>query len=160
MKIIVARFLTGAIALTAGSVTLPAADQTKMGAGNERAISIATDSPQVQSARQFFSRQLNRIQDSTLRTQTQDATANRNTCVTSRAGITEDVKASLLQKLLDEGLVDPADETSITGGLRAGVFPPLRDEASDCPKLPQGFLLRAGQFVWRPSLISRRTNSP
>lgn len=132
-------FLTGAIALVADSVPLSAADQTKTGAGNDRAIGVAADSPLVQSAVQFLSRQLNRIQDPALRTQTQDATANRNTCVTSRAGVNQDVKALLLQKLLDQGLVDPADAASITGGLGAGVFPPLRDEATDCPKLPQAF---------------------
>lgn len=116
------------------------ADQTKTGAGNDRAASMAGDSAMVQSAMQFLTRQMNQIQDGNLRTQTLDAVRNRNTCVSSRTGVTDVQKNAMIQKLTDQGLVDPADESRIPqGGIKAGIFPPLRDENTDCPKLPQPF---------------------
>jgi hypothetical protein len=60
--------------------------------------------------------------------------------------MTEASKAEILQALLAEGLVDPADEPTIPGGLKAGVFPPLSDETGTCPHLPQVFGSAPGSF--------------
>jgi hypothetical protein len=40
--------------------------------------------------------------------------------------------------------VKPADAASIIGGVKAGVFPPILDDGTDCPKLPQPFFSAPG----------------
>lgn len=129
-------------ALSAGA--LFAADQTKVGAGNDRAAALAADSPLVQTSQAFLIKQINRIQDSNLRIQTLDATRNRNTCIAFRANVTEAMKTAMIQKLTDQGLVDVADEANITGGIRAGIFPPVLNDGTDCPKTPQPFYSAPG----------------
>src|SRR5260370_1402910 len=66
------------------------------------------------------------------------------TCVQHRAGITPAKKAALLQQLLTAGLVDPNDDATFPGGLLAGVFPPILNEGSACPQLPQAFYSAPG----------------
>src|SRR5262249_8711132 len=43
-----------------------------------------------------------------------------------------------------EGLVNPDDDKTFPGGLLAGVFPPLRNDASRCPQLPMAFFAAPG----------------
>jgi hypothetical protein len=126
--------------------TLPAfaADQTAAGAGNGLALSIASSSEIVQSARQYLISQAYSLQDATLKGITIDAITNPDTCVAHRANITEDRKTAILKQLSDAGLVNPADDKTFPNGLRAGVFPPLRDEGTSCPKLPQPFYSAPG----------------
>ena len=121
-----------------------AADQTQPGAGNTAAATLASRSPLVQGAYQFLQRQVNRIQDATIRNRTYDAIVNASTCIQSRAGLSEDQKSTILQVLQDQGLVNPADAGSITGGLRAGVFPPVVNDGSACPNLPMPFYAAPG----------------
>jgi hypothetical protein len=45
----------------------------------------------------------------------------------------------MLSQLVAADLINAADEGSFPGGLRAGVFPPVLDAASDCPHLPMAF---------------------
>jgi hypothetical protein len=59
--------------------------------------------------------------------------------VKHRTGTDDAKKTAILSQLMAAGLVDPADDSSFPGGLRAGVFPPLKDEGSACPHLPQPF---------------------
>ena len=119
-------------------------DQTKTGAGNPAAIALAKKSPIVQSAYQFDLAQAGRIQDSKLRKETLDALGNDNTCVHHRANLTDAQKDAIVQTLLSQNLVNPADAASIQGGIKAGVFPALVDDSTSCPKLPQKFYSAPG----------------
>ncbi len=53
-----------------------------------------------------------------------------------RAHVTDAVKDQIISQLEQAGLVNPADAASITGGVKAGVFPPVRNDGSACPQLP------------------------
>src|SRR5215471_1612109 len=116
-----------------------AADQTVVGAGNTLAERIAAESQLVQSAKQALLNNARGIQDLTLRATTVDAISNPATCVAHRIGVDDARKNGIVQSLLDAGLVNPADASTITGGVRAGVFPPILDEGTNCPHLPLSF---------------------
>ncbi|HEX2713088.1 MAG TPA: hypothetical protein VHM88_12895 [Candidatus Acidoferrales bacterium] len=119
-------------------------DQTKTGQGNAAAIALAEKSPIVRSAYEFALTQASRISDNKLRRETLDALGNDDTCVRHRAGLTDAQKDVILQALIDQKLVNPADAASIVGGAKAGVFPALIDDGSSCPKLPQTFISAPG----------------
>ena len=87
-----------------------AADQSKPGDGNQRAMQLAADSPLVESARMYLIRQASRIQDSKLRANTQELLTNPDFCIASRAGVTADRKDELLKQLVAEGLIAPGME--------------------------------------------------
>lgn len=128
-------------------VTAVAQNQTVPGAGNQNAIDLSSRSPIVQSAFQFLHDQANRIADPELRKQTLDAISNPNTCVQHRAGLTDADKDRIVQNLINAGLVNPADGAGIPGGLKAGVFPPLLNDGSACPHLPQRFFSAPGSVT-------------
>lgn len=116
-----------------------AADQTQVGAGNARATQIGEASPLVRSAKRLLIENAHKIEDRTLRTATLDAIDNPHTCVVHRVGVTDAVKNAIVQQLEQAGLINPADAASITGGVKAGVFPPILDEGTACPHLPLVF---------------------
>jgi len=118
-------------------------DQTKTGAGNAAAIALAKKSPIVSSAYQFLLSQTARITDDKLRKETLDALGD-NPCVRHRANLTDAQKDAIVQTLISQGLVNPADAASIVGGVKAGVFPALVDDGTACPKLPQKFFSAPG----------------
>jgi hypothetical protein len=120
------------------------AQQTTPGAGNANAIALSQQSPMVQSAFKFLIRQARSLENDKLRGQTLDAISNPNTCVRHRANVDAAKKAAILQQLLDQGLVDPHDDATFPGGLMAGVFPPILNDGSACPKLPQAFYSSPG----------------
>ena len=122
------------------------ADQSVLGAGNQAAQQLAARSPLVNSAVALITERIAQLTEPTLRSATLDGVTNPLTCVAHRVGMTEANKAEILQALLAEGLVDPADEPTIPGGLKAGVFPPLADETGTCPRLPQVFGSAPGSF--------------
>jgi hypothetical protein len=128
--------------LSAQTATGP--DQTKPGAGNAQAGAIASASPMVQSAWQFLMREANRIQDDSTRYLTQDAIGNPNTCIVSRANLTTAQKSAILQTLMTQGLINPADAASINGGAMAGVFPPVLNDGTACPTLPMAWYAAPG----------------
>jgi len=136
------------LATTAALLAIPAASafcqQTQPGAGNANAIALSQKSPMVQSAFQFLISQAESLKDPKLRRQTLDAIANPHTCITHRAGVDDAKKKAILQQLLAAGLVDPNDDKTFPGGLLAGVFPPVFDEGSGCPHLPQAFYSAPG----------------
>jgi hypothetical protein len=68
-----------------------------------------------------------------------DAIANPDTCIQHRAGLTDADKARILQSLISAGLINVNDGAAIPGGAKAGVFPPVLDDGSACPHLPQRF---------------------
>ncbi len=122
-------------------------NQTTPGAGNTAAISLAQHSPLVQSAQDFLVQQAGKIQTASLRRATSDAIDNPKTCVLHRAGVNDSQKQAILQKLLQAGLIDPADDSTFPGGLITGVFPPLLKDGSACPQLPQTFFAAPGSGV-------------
>src|ERR1700753_936263 len=135
-----------AVLLCAGVFVKPAAadDQTKPGAGNAAAIALAKKSPMVSSAYQFLLDQAERINDNKLRRETLDALGNPSTCIRHRENLTDAQKDAIVQKIVDEKLVNPADATTIVGGVKAGIFPPVTNDGTSCPKLPQAFFSAPG----------------
>lgn len=124
----------GVMALQAQAV-----DQTLPGAGNADADQTAAASPRVRMAHEFLVRQARTIKNRALREATLDLLTNRGFCVRSRVGIDDTAKAALLARLTAAGLVNPADDASFPGGLSAGVFPPVLDAQTACPRLPMAF---------------------
>src|SRR5215470_10330089 len=118
--------------------------QPQPGPGNEEAIRLASASPLVRSAERFVLRQIEHIRNAALRGATQDALANPRTCVLHRASLSEAMKAAIVKQLLAEGLIAQADADAFPGGAIAGVFPPLLEEGSACPRLPQTFFSAPG----------------
>ncbi len=116
-----------------------AADQTQIGAGNALAERTGAASPLVQSAKRLLIDNARRIEDAKLRDTTLDAFSNPGTCIAHRAGLTEAGKNTIIQELEQAGLLNPADAANIAGGVKAGVFPPVRDDGSLCPHLPLTF---------------------
>ncbi len=123
------------------------AQQTQPGAGNANAIALAERSPEVQSAFHFLIDQSRSLRDSSLRAKTLDAISNPQTCIAHRAGVDAAKKAALLDQLKAAGLVNLADDATFPGGLLAGVFPPVLDEGSACPHLPQAFFSAPGSVT-------------
>jgi hypothetical protein len=137
--------LLGISLLTALS-TAPAFadDQTKPGAGNAAAVALAKQSPMIQSAYHFVLSQASKIRDNALREVTLDAVGNPNTCVKHRANLTDAQKNTIVASLISAGLVNPADAATIQGGVKAGVFPPVLNDGTACPQLPQPFFSAPG----------------
>ena len=129
---------------TLAILVIPSFAQTEPGAGNATAIALSQKSPVVQSAYQFLVSQAHKLKDKKLRAQTLDAISNPQTCVTHRAGVDANKKNAILQQLTTAGLVDPNDNATFPGGLLAGVFPPIVNESSKCPHLPQAFFSAPG----------------
>lgn len=118
-------------------------DQTKTGAGNAAAIALAKKSPLVQSAYQFLLSQAAKIKDDKLRKETLDALGD-DPCVRHRANLTDAQKDAIIATLFAQKLVNPADAASITGGVKAGIFPALVNDGTACPRLPQKFFSAPG----------------
>jgi hypothetical protein len=121
-----------------------AVDQTVPGIGNKSAVDLSKKSPIIESSRLFVIQQARFIRQSSLKSATLDAIANPQTCIQHRAGVTESVKATILQNLQTAGLVDTSDNTTFPGGLKAGVFPPVLYDGSSCPQLAQTFFSAPG----------------
>lgn len=130
--------------LVAAAMTGFAADQTQVGGGNAIAVGIGSNSPLVQSAYSLLVGNANQIQDVTLRQITLDAFTNPQTCIRHRAGLTAAQKTQIIQTLTAQGLVNPADAGSITGGIAAGIFPPVLNDGSSCPNVPLVFVATPG----------------
>lgn len=121
-----------------------AADQTGMGAWNAGAMKVAEASALARSAMSYIKAEAAKIADPKIRAATEDAVFNPETCVKFRAGLTSERKQQIVDKLLAEGLIDPSEAGRIPGGLVAGVFPGVRDEGTECPKLPMPYIAAPG----------------
>lgn len=109
-----------------------AADQTRIGEGNAAATALAGKSPAVQSAKTLILKQAAQIQDEKLRQATLDG-LKFSTCVAHRTGLNAAKKRAIAGELMAAGLADAS------GDLVTGVFPPVLNEGSSCPTLPQPF---------------------
>lgn len=123
---------------------LRAQDQNALGTGNQQAVELGAKSPTVQHAYRFLVAQAKKVHDQKLRKETLDALSNPQTCIHHRAGLTLEDKEHILQNLVRSGLADPNDQTTIPGGMIAGVFPPVLDDGTTCPHLPQRFFSAPG----------------
>jgi len=124
----------------ATSTTAIAADQTQPGAGNAAAVALADRSPLVRSAIRFLLVQAAQIRNRDLRNATLDILANPHTCARHRIGLASDAaKDAVIDALTTSGLVNPADATTLAGGLRTAIFPPLTAADTSCPQLPQPY---------------------
>jgi hypothetical protein len=121
-----------------------AADQTHPGAGNARAVALASASPLVTSGRRLLERELFAIHNPTLRHATHEALFDPNVCILHRADLTDADKDTIVQQLLAAGLLDANESANFPGGARAGVFPPVLDDGGRCPRLPQRFFSAPG----------------
>jgi hypothetical protein len=121
------------------STQLSAQSQTVPGAGNSAAAAIAKGSRAVQNAMDFLVSQAKLVTDSKLRSETLDAINNPMTCIRHRANLSESGKDAILATLVAQGLVRTSDNATFPGGLKAGVFPPVLNDGSNCPNLPQPF---------------------
>ena len=135
-----------AVALCAGMLVRQAAadDQTKPGVGNVAAITLAKKSPMVSSAYQFLLEHAERIRDNKLRHETLDVLGNPTTCIRHRENLSEPQKDAIVQTLISQGLVNSTDGATINGGLKAGIFPPVLNDGTSCPRLPQAFFSAPG----------------
>ncbi len=140
------RIILPAIAAICLAVASPvyAVDQTIAGAGNAAAMALADRSPLVKSALLRIEGQISTISDAGLRAATHDALFNPDTCVTHRARLTETDKKAMLAELQLQGLFKTTDADAFPGGAMAGIFPPLRDDGTACPHLPQAFASAPG----------------
>lgn len=109
------------------------------GAGNAQAIKTAERSPLVQSAYEFLVGQIYGLSGDNLRVQTFDAIANPQTCILHRANLKLADKQAIVSELLAQGLLNRSDDATFPGGLMTGVFPPVLNDPSACPQLPQRF---------------------
>ncbi len=125
--------------LLAVTLSADAQNQTVPGAGNGRAVETAIKSALVNSAYDFILGQIDKLQGDNLRVQTYDAIANPETCILHRANLTLARKQAIVQELLSAGLLNPNDNATFPGGLLAGVFPPVLNDGTSCPHLPQRF---------------------
>ncbi|MET0226095.1 MAG: hypothetical protein ABW187_06620 [Dokdonella sp.] len=115
-------------------------DQTQPGAGNANAVRLADRSPLVRSANQFLIGQAQKIRQASVRNQTLDILTNTHSCAKHRAGLaTDSAKDAVIAQLTVAGLVNPADAANFPGGLRTAIFPPVLNESSNCPQLPQPY---------------------
>src|SRR5262249_35130921 len=119
---------------------------TDPGAGNGTAAQIARGSRIVQTAMDFLVRQAKSVNDQKLRRETLDVINNPGTCVTHRAGLKDAEKNAILTVLKNHGLVRLSGDSrgAFPGALKAGVFPPLMNDGSNCPQLPQPFYSAPG----------------
>ncbi len=116
-----------------------AANQTEIGAGNAIAVQLSQKSAIVQSALSLLTAQTQKVQDRSLRNITLSAINDPKFCIQHRAGVTEQTQTRILQTLLKSGLVDPKDDATFPGGLKAGIFPPVLQDGKQCPQSPQPF---------------------
>ncbi len=121
-----------------------AADQTVVGSGNARAMKLAKSSPLVTSSMQLLKFNLVDIPSVPVRTDLAELMDQDMACIKSRANMTSDDKARLLVELDQAGLIDHSEAARIQGGLMAGIFPPVVEEGTKCPKMPQAFYSAPG----------------
>jgi len=138
------KWILCAVLLAALTPAALATDQTVPGAGNRDAATLARKSPMVQSAYAFVMSQAGKLREPKLRKETLDALGNPKTCVSHRANLSEAQKDAMVEMLVRQGLLNLADGAGIQGGAKAGVFPPVLNENSACPQLPQPFFSAPG----------------
>ncbi|MDD5033134.1 MAG: hypothetical protein PHE55_00115 [Methylococcaceae bacterium] len=124
--------------------TAQAVDQTVPGAGNAAATQLSSKSPLVQSAYKWLLKNTKAIKDANLRNATLNIISNPKVCIQHRANLGEAEKEAILTHLMNAGLYSTVDAGNFPGGAMAGVFPPVLQDGSACPQLPQPFTAAPG----------------
>jgi len=117
------------------------------GSGNPLATSTARASPLVTRARHDLRRLTTRLHDPVLRRATVDAIENPATCIRHRAHLDAVAAGAIVDQLVAARLLGQPDgkpDTATRAGLIDAVFPPVRDQGSACPHLPQPFYAAPG----------------
>lgn len=125
---------------------LRAQNQNVPGAGNALAAETSGKSKIIQSAYRFLQEQARSIHDPGLRKQTLEAISNPQDCVRHRAHLSDADKDRILHTLIEAGLLDEHDDAAFPGGLKAGIFPAVIHDGSECPLLPQSFFSAPGSY--------------
>jgi hypothetical protein len=134
-----------ALAIVAGSVRAQLLrPQNSPGKGNRRAAENAPKSQMVRSSMDLLVGRVKKIKDPVLRGSTLDIADNAQTCIKHRADLSEREKDAVLAALNASGLLDAHDRDRFPGGWKAGVFPPVLEEGTSCPQLPQPFFAAPG----------------
>ncbi len=94
-------------------VNAVAGDQTVVGAGNERAMKLAAQSPLVASAMGMLKGRLSQFQSKDIRKNLAELMGMDKSCVTHRANLSAEDKGRLLAELDKAGLIDPAEATRL-----------------------------------------------
>src|SRR5438552_9978234 len=123
---------------------ISAQEQPAPVADNQHAIELAQKSPMVQSAYRYLLARAAKIGDERLRKETRDAIGNAQTCIRHRAGLSVEDKKHIAEVLIASGLADAKDNATFPGGLERGIFPPVLDDGSNCPRLLQPFFSAPG----------------
>jgi len=123
-----------------------AQNQNVPGAGNALAAEISGKSKMVQSAYRFLQEQARSIHDPALRKQTLDAISDPQDCIRHRALLSDADKDRILHALIAAGLLAAHDDAAFPGGLKAGVFPAVIHDGSQCPLPPQSFSSAPGSY--------------
>ncbi|TDR80225.1 hypothetical protein [Paludibacterium purpuratum] len=121
-----------------------AADMPQPGAGNARAATLAHSSPLVMSAMDMLQERLKSLRSTTLRAELDELMHAERACIRHRAGLGEADKQRIVDALKAAGLVDEAEGAAFPGGLMAGIFPPVSQDGSRCPRMPQPFYAAPG----------------
>src|SRR5579862_4799671 len=95
----------------------------------------ARHSPLVARAYSALQRDARRITDRRLRTETLDAITNPSTCVRHRRNLHTADRQRIFEQLRTNGLLVGSDSTQMF----RGVFPPLRNDEGECPRLREAF---------------------
>jgi hypothetical protein len=135
--------IVSALAAAALATSTHAADQSVPGAWNAAALRIASDSDVARAALQYVTEQARSIHDPQVRRETLDA-LDPATCVHHRRGVGPTEKQAILASLVAAGFVSASDAAGWGPGALNGVFPPVVDEGTSCPHLPQPFLAAPG----------------
>ncbi len=110
-----------------------------VGAGNDTAEKTGSSSPLVVHARQELLASIRTISDPRIRKITWDGLANTSTCIAHRANLNEEAKKQIIEELVEQRLLNPADAVHVEG-----MFPPVLDDGTSCPHLPLSLTGAAG----------------
>lgn len=135
--------IVSALAAAALATSAHAADQSVPGAGNADALRIAAGASVARAAVRYVTDQARSIHDPLVRRETLDS-LDPATCVHHRKGVGPAEKQAVLASLVAAGYVSASDAAGWGPGALNGVFPPLVDEGTSCPHLPQPFLAAPG----------------
>jgi hypothetical protein len=114
------------------------------GSGNALATSTAHASPLVTRTRHDLRLLAAGLRDPVLRRLTVDAIDNPDTCIRHRAHLDTAAAGAIVDQLIAAHLLGATPDTATRAALINAVFPPVRDQGSACPHLPQPFYAAPG----------------
>jgi hypothetical protein len=138
------RFFLAVLALSSLSLSANAADQTQLGAANGLAIQMASKSPLVRSAFDLLRERLRQVHSKQIREAVVELMDEKRACIQHRANLDAQGKADVIAELHRQDLLTDADAARIDGGAMAGVFPPVLNDGTACPHMPQAFFSAPG----------------